>query len=240
MSDDSKSNDHHITLTTWNLRSLPLHLEEAVALKSTVVAIQEADIPEYKVKEIRDNIKAMKLYVKLPYPSDLATEAGRRRGRRICTVTTTNFTESECSDDTTRFLQASGRWQEIVIPTSVKDKFVIVANFYGMSSASGSVPIYNSNERLIAAAVVRMLQFPHVPYFIMGDFNINPQCSRVISKMVSNGIVHDVLLDWQHGALPQPTFCRDGVHLGMSGSGVTRIDAVLSNHVGAHSVHKVQ
>ena len=123
---------------------------------SHILAIQEADIPEYRINTIRTTITNAHKHCDLPATTDMSTEHDKRRGKRIATITTTNPMRSSIQDDNYKFLIASGRWIETIAPTDTKGKFVFVANFYGISKASGDTKVYRDNERLIAAAILRL------------------------------------------------------------------------------------
>ena len=86
------------------------------------------------------------------------------------------------------------------------------------------------NERLLSASVARANQFKQLPYFLAGDFNVEPQRSAALSAAMNTGVFSDIFARWaenQHD-LP-PTFCADGVHRGMEGPGTPLIDYVLAN-----------
>ena len=68
-------------------------------------------------------------------------------------------------------LVESGRWHERCIPIGDGSRYVIIANFYGISASFSCEALARCDERLIAAAVCRAASFISTPYFVMGDFN---------------------------------------------------------------------
>ena len=64
---------------------------------------------------------------------------------------------------------------------------MIVASVYGYSGASGDAMDYISNETLLAAALVRMKSMNHIPYYLAGDFNVDPSNSRIIQAAIEAG-----------------------------------------------------
>ena len=128
-----------------------------------------------------------------------------------------------------------------MVPGKQGGFYFIVANFYGISGSSGNNKKFVNNERLLALALLRMLQFPNTPYFIVGDLNVDPTKSKVLANAVSKGVIHDIARQWTpHDGIIQPTFRREGVYKGMHGSGITRVDGILANTPGAHTVHSFE
>ena len=74
---------------------------------------------------------------------------------------------------------------------------------------------------LLANAVLRMASLGNVPYFIAGDFNIDPLKSQVIRAAIADGALVDITA--AHAPAPdrlQATFCNQGPTEGMDGAGV--------------------
>ena len=139
------------------------------------------------------------------------------------------------------FLKSTGRWSEIVIPTSQKQFFIIVAVIYGYAGASSNTKDYHDNERLIGAALRRAKHFSNMPYYLGGDFNIDPADSKVLTLAKAAEWVTDLAETWvPYGETPGPTYRLGAVEEGMSGSGTTRIDTVLTNNIGRHLVINFQ
>ena len=89
-------------------------------------------------------------------------------------------------------LYDSGRWVENATPTNCGKDFIYCANYYGISGATQDPKLYRENEILIAAAILRAISFGNVPYYIVGDFNINPKDSEVIKAAIEAGVIMDV------------------------------------------------
>ena len=177
--------------------------------------------------------------------TDMSSIDCRRVGRRVANITHTHFAVTEPaisrSDTYTRLLRDSGRWVETMVPGKQGGFYFIVANFYGISGSSGNNKKFVNNERLLALAVLRMLQFPNTPYFIVGDLNVDPTKSKVLANAVSKGVIHDIARQWTpHDGIIQPTFRKEGVYKGMHGSGITRVDGIMANTPGAHTVHSFE
>ena len=73
---------------------------------------------------------------------------------------------------------------------------------------------------------------------LLGDFNTSSEDSRVISRAIASNFVHDLAVEWSDSPRgPTPTFRREGVERDMDG---TRIDLVLANRPGAHTVEHLE
>ena len=57
--------------------------------------------------------------------------------------------------------------------------------------------------------------------------------------MLDKGLITDLPYEWGNGS-PEYTYRNQGVYKGMSGPGITRIDTILCNEVGAQIVGDVQ
>ena len=118
-------------------------------------------------------------------------------------------------------------------------KFLVVASLYGHSSASQDPALAKKNDALLRAAALRCASFVSIPYFVCTDANTNPQTCAAWRELLDKGHITDLPADWGNGNL-ENTFRREGVYKGMSGSGITRIDTVLSNEVGAQMVGEIK
>ena len=126
----------------------------------------------------------------------------------------------------------SGRWVETLVRVGKGDRHILVAGFYGISGASLDGPKHIANERLIGYAIKRMMGFRHTPYFLAGDFNVDPASSETIQRAIDEQEVIDVFAARAPDAQAiHPTFASGGVFQGMTGPGKTRIDTVLCNQV---------
>ncbi len=72
------------------------------------------------------------------------------------------------------------------------DKCIIVATFYGFSGANSDQVLFCDNERLIAAAILRMASFRGAPYHIMGDFSVIIHNSDFYDRAAASKIVIDL------------------------------------------------
>ena len=99
----------------------------------------------------------------------------------------------------------------------------------------------NENARLLNIALARAIQFRNTPYFLIGDINVDPATSISIKTCVTLGLITDVARDRAHDNEDvQSTFCRQGVTIGMSGPGTTRIDVILSNRCGGSCIENLE
>ena len=118
--------------------------------------------------------------------------------------------------------------------------FIIVASLYGHSGSSWDPALARVNDRLVKAAVLRASQFITTPYYLCCDLNQDPDTSLTVSTAVDAGILVDVAADWSRDKMNlAPTFRKEGVYQGMSGTGTTRIDVVLANITGSAAVARV-
>ena len=68
-----------------NIRSLPIHLQEAATLQAHAVAIQEADVPQFNVQQTTRALDELGRNVLYGQVANLAKN-GSRRGRRVATL----------------------------------------------------------------------------------------------------------------------------------------------------------
>ena len=133
-----------------------------------------------------------------------------------------NFQTAELRDDSRR--------QEVVVAVGDGNQHVHHATIYGYDGASSEAEKYRLNEDLIGRSILRMFEVGQTPYFISGDFNIDPAESNIMKAMVQKGLVIDVPA--AHLMHEQPTFHRKGPMEGVQGKGMTRIHIVLMNAAG--------
>ena len=137
-------------------------------------------------------------------------------------------------------LYDTGRWNETARPVNSGQDVLYFANVYGVTNASREPPLYQQNEQLLAAAVLRMLSFGPVPYFLLGDFNIDPAQSKVLRDACTAGLIVDIPLEFAADREnPQTTYCRDGCSSPCSGKGTTRIDCVFGTPAAAAAVSEL-
>ena len=111
-------------------------------------------------------------------------------------------------------------------------------SLYGYSGASQASADAIANEKLLAHAILRQKQFGDMPYYIGSDFNVDPQYSPVIIASIEAEITFDIVNDAYQGNAP-PTYCKGGITAGMSGAGVTSIDAILASRAGSHLTYRI-
>ena len=145
-----------------------------------------------------------------------------------------------CQDEGTLALAESGRWHERFIPVRSGSAYVVVASLCGYSGASASPVLERKNDQLIGAAIHRATQLITTPYYLCLDADNDPEKTQPICKAVSAKVIHDLAAEWaKSDDDPAPAFRRLGVFEGMEGTGVTRIDTILANDVGAAAVTSV-
>ena len=118
-------------------------------------------------------------------------------------------------------------------------KFIIVASLYGYSGASQDPAIGKKNDGLLRAAALRCASFISTPYYICADANINPQTCTAWREMLDKGLITDIPYEWGDGS-PEYTYRNQVVYKGMAGPGITRIDTVMCNEIGAQIVGGVR
>jgi hypothetical protein len=134
----------------------------------------------------------------------------------------------------------SGRWVEVFIPTADGSKHFGAANLYGHAGATTDGQLRRLNEIMLKFSIARMTAFNDVPYYLGMDLNMNPETSENLTTGRTEGLIYDIIPDWTHGEFqPLGTYKSGGVNCFMDilkGNGVTRIDTVIANTVGAHAV----
>lgn len=229
----------NIVIQTRNVRSLPLHLLEIANTQAHVQLLQETESPEYTLTNTRNTLRSFNKMIKHGNTRNIAHD-GSRRGRRVATIASTPTQlisdPPPIYDKNYDYLTMTGRWQEFFVPMEDGNGGIHVANVYGYSGASSIADAKRANEVLLAAAVLRSMDYKRSPYFIFGDINVQPDQSQVLAQAFRIGILHDLAAEWADDGQPTPTFCRDSVMQGMTGSGTTRIDVALANDTGAAMV----
>jgi hypothetical protein len=76
-----------------------------------------------------------------------------------------------------------------------------------------------------------MTSFVGTPCFLCSDVNIKPEESLPVRTALDAGVVTDLAADWHDSEKrwPWPTDRKEGVHQGMEGKGVSRLDVALCN-----------
>jgi len=70
---------------------------------------------------------------------------------------------------------------------------------------------------------------------------VNPSRSKEVSQSVLNGSIRDIAADWTpRNSTIQNTFSKTGIHPGMEGTGITRIDALLGNMPASHITYNFE
>ncbi len=80
-----------------------------------------------------------------------------------------------------------------------------MASLYGYSGASADTHDHTDNEKLVAAAIVRIKQMKGVPYYLCIDLNINPACSKTVQLAIEAQVINDIVDD-ACGGHPMATY----------------------------------
>ena len=203
--------------------------------------MQETDISEYSAPDIIAQAHAAGYQLIFGEPCPLGRDASKGRGRRTALLVKNDTPVEDITkrgDVYTDYLRSSWRWVERLVPIA-DGKQIIVASLYGLSGASADATDYISNEKLIAAAIMRMRQIGNVPYFFAGDFNIDPACSKIMQTAIEAELITDIVDD-AFGGNPPVTYAKGGITEDMNGPGTIRIDTILTNQAAAHACHNVQ
>ena len=94
----------------------------------------------------------------------------------------------------TDFLKASGRWVERLVPLD-GGKQLMIASLYGSSGASAMADEYMTNEKLLAAAIMRMRSMGNIPYFIATDMNVDPAVTKIVQMAIEANLAYDIVDD---------------------------------------------
>jgi len=223
-----------MSIATRNIRGYRLHAGDVLRHTASVIGLQETEVPNYDVstEHLAAKDEGCQLFFGNSTNLDTANSIfGRRVAIRTKHIQHVHRLNTQASDLVT--LSDTGRWVEIMVPTGIGDKHVIVATLYGISGASDDKQKFVENERLLNIALARAMQFQDTPYFLIGDINVDPSLSLVVSTCIKTGLITDIARDRADNTNHiQPTFRRKGIVPEMDGSGVTRIDAMLTNRAG--------
>ena len=87
-------------------------------------------------------------------------------------------------DDLYYELLDSGRWCEIAVPTGPDGQVVYFATVWGLSGARSHAYERNQTNELLRKVFLRATAFGDVPYFILGDLNVEPGDSEVLAEVL--------------------------------------------------------
>ena len=232
-----------LTVIIRNIATLQVHKHEAAEAKCDILCLSEIDLPDYQMREVNETLSLHGWQRYYGRVIDIATEQGKRRGRRVMTAIQSPKDPVIIigeSDPDRLFLLDTGRWIETTI--MLKDgSHLSIANIYGVSGASGKSHEYVENEILLAAAVRRAGKMRDHPYYIVGDFNTDTKNSKVLLKAMQESILFDIGAEWApEGEDPQRTYSKDTIQEGMAGPGKTRIDLVMANMIGCRILEDIE
>ena len=187
-----------------------LHFSEIGNCDASVQCCQEANIPLHKVTTTKQQMEEYGADIHLANATELSSNKGQRKGHRVAIVTkgigkVTTKTRYE-EDANYNMLMDSGRWMEMCIPIEGGNQYIVVANLYGISGASGDDDIKRDNDNLIAMAIARMMMFKNVPYYLCTDANISKEESDILKGTIREGIVHDIFAEWENNENLQTTY----------------------------------
>ena len=225
-------------IVTQNIGSLYAAAERHTATKADVYAWQEAEVPMHERQVTAEKMRELGYTMRFGWEDNCT---GGDEGSKVAMA----FSEGnksyalEYHDRDAVQLAASGRWCERMMHIMDGNKFIVVASLYGYSGASQDPAIARKNDELLRAAALRCAGFIGTPYYICTDANTNPQMCRAWREMLDKGLITDLPYEWGNGS-PEYTYRNQGVYKGMSGPGITRIDTILCNEVGAQIVGDVQ
>ena len=223
-----------------NIRKLWHHAADVINTAVYVTMLQETDVPERDVAALTNTFRDSGQHILWSEASPISHGSKGRRAAIVTQSIAAPVRPTREIDDNARWLSASGRWVEALIPVGSDDGFVYVASLYGIPGASDpNTAAYKENEALLAAVLVRAAHFSGLPSFIGTDLNCCPDDSAVLQLARTHERAFDIVADRTPQPLP-PTYNRCGVYVGMSGKGVSRIDTVLANRVGANAVTAIE
>jgi exonuclease III len=233
-----------VCIVSRNIHGIYSNLMQCIRTKADIICIQEADITESDVLDFTGQALTAGYTCKWGQPLQIAKTSGGKNGRRVAMLIK-NPVEilrrenmDAMGDSNLMYLRASGRWMECMIPVGDGSKQIIVATLYGISGANTDNPKYEENERLIAAALIRMNTYKDIAYYICTDINVEPSRSEVLTKAREACLAYDLVAVFLEGK-PPPTFKADGVVEGMTGTGVTRLDTIIANGVATHAIDTI-
>ena len=239
--ENDEDNAGKTNMLTRNIRGLFSNLSAALRGRHQIIALQETDIAEHSVPDLIAQAEAAGYKLIFGEPCAMGKDAAKNIGRRVALVI---HKDTPCEDATkegdmyTDFLKASGRWVERLVPLD-GGKQMMIASLYGYSGASAMADEYMTNEKLLAAAIMRMRSMGNIPYFIATDMNVDPAVSKIVQMAIEANLAYDIVDD-AFGGAPSPTYAKGGITTDMSGPGTTRIDTVLGNDSAAHACKDVR
>jgi hypothetical protein len=188
-----------VSIVSRNIHGIYANLMECKRSKADIICIREADIAEADVIDFTMQAAAAGYTCKWGQPTQVAKTDGGKSGRRVATmlknpIDALRHEDNEEHDDPNlKYLRASGRWMEVVVPVSDGRKQIINATLYGISGSNSDNAKFDENERLIAAALIRMNHYKDIAYFICTDINVEPTSSVVLMKAREAGLVYDIV-----------------------------------------------
>lgn len=166
----------------------------------------------------------------MPRTKNVATATNAANGGVAILTKTGTPAQKAVGDADAAILRDQGRWEEVLHALEKGNKHLKVASIYGYDGAATDGERFRLNEDLICRALVKLLETGDTPYLLCGDFNITPQQSPAIARLLARGILVDV--PHAFGLGEQHTFCMHAIGQpleGVEGEGRTRIDTILAN-----------
>ena len=123
------------------------------------------DLAEHAVPDLVAQSETAGYRLILGETCSMGRNASSTLGRRVALLI---HNDTPCEDITkagdqyTDFLKDTGRWVERLIPLE-NGKQMIVASVYGYSGASAVADDFVANERLLAAAIMRLKAMQNMP-----------------------------------------------------------------------------
>ena len=160
--------------------------------------------------------------------SKVASASNAAKGGVALAIKEGTHAKKAAFDADAAILRDQGRWDEITQAIGNGKKHLKMSSLYGFGGASGDGERFRLNEDLIGRALCKLIEAGDTPYLICGDFNIVPQESPAIARLIAKGLLVDVPYAFAQGE--HPTIRPDGApQEGEKGKGRIRIDSVLAN-----------
>jgi exonuclease III len=245
-------------LITANIHALQPRAEEVALWDADVIAVQETKLAAHAIRDMTDLMKDN--HWRFVHGKPCAPSGSWKSRRRTKAATEANrggvgiMIKDHLRPIATRGetqgmeVHACGRWAEVKIPLPGINTVLTVVSYYGVSGANSDPKRMAENETHLAEVICRALEAEDAPYLIMGDINVDPEMSAAVASAVDQGCLVDIGHEWAEQVqgdeagdhprkMPEPTFNKhEPPQPGMSGPGVSRIDAILANPVAASAV----
>ena len=217
-----------VSFISANVTSFIPHAEYVSTLNADILALQEVRLTEDSMRIASDIIKPFhrKAIWGKPQPirkGTIHSTLDAKQGGVGFLLANHHCATSSPRSDVGNQLFESGRWNSIAVRINSGGLIIHVVTVYGFPRANEGGEPMESNEQLLSDVFSEATSLGNVPVIVLGDFNIKPERSPILSHLVTSGLWCDIGQTYAvlEGSDPLPTFDARGTN--------SRIDLAFGN-----------